>query len=47
MVREYGKKRLEGRDVDHKKMLKDGGTNARGNLRILSEYENRGWRRRE
>lgn len=32
-------------DIDHKKMLKDGGTNAEGNLRAVSETKNRGWRK--
>jgi len=32
-------------DVDHKKMLDHGGTNAEGNLRARSQTENRGWRK--
>lgn len=32
-------------DVDHKKMIRDGGTNAPGNLRVVSEHQNRGWER--
>lgn len=35
----------DGKDVDHKHMLKDGGSNARSNLRVVSEKKNRGWRR--
>lgn len=35
----------DGKDVDHKRMLKDGGSNARSNLRVVSEKKNRGWRR--
>lgn len=35
----------DGKDVDHKKMLKNGGSNARSNLRVVSEKKNRGWRR--
>lgn len=35
----------DGKDVDHKKMLKDGGSNSRSNLRVVSEKKNRGWRR--
>lgn len=31
-------------DVDHKKMLKAGGTNDRSNLRALHRHTNRGWR---
>lgn len=34
----------DGKDVDHKRMLKDGGSNARSNLRAVSKEENRGWR---
>lgn len=32
-------------DVDHKRMIKDGGTNATSNLRAVSETKNRGWRK--
>ena len=35
----------DGKDVDHKRMLKDGGSNARSNLRAVSQKTNRGWRR--
>jgi hypothetical protein len=45
MTRKYGKAALEGKDVDHKKMLDHGGGNDPKNLRIQSERENRGWRR--
>lgn len=37
----------DGKDVDHKRMLKDGGSNARRNLRVVSQKKNRGWRRGE
>ena len=37
----------DGKDVDHKRMLKDGGTNTRSNLRVKSQHWNRGWRGRE
>jgi hypothetical protein len=40
-------KKGDGKDVDHKKMLKDGGTNNRSNLRVKSASWNRGWRGRE
>ena len=33
----------EGKDIDHKKMLKDGGTNARSNLRAVPKSVNRAW----
>ena len=35
----------DGKDVDHRHMLKDGGSNARSNLRVVSQKKNRGWRR--
>jgi hypothetical protein len=35
----------DGKDVDHKKMLDAGGKNTKGNLRVVSETENRGWRK--
>lgn len=31
----------DGKDVDHKRKLKDGGTNGRGNLRVKSKSSNR------
>ena len=33
------------KDVDHKRQIKDGGTNAKGNLRAVDQKENRGWRK--
>lgn len=32
-------------EIDHKKMLKDGGTNAKSNVRPVAASENRGWRK--
>jgi hypothetical protein len=32
-------------DVDHKRMIKDGGTNAPSNLRAVPEKVNVGWRK--
>lgn len=32
-------------DVDHKRMIKDGGTNAPSNLRAVPEKTNVGWRK--
>lgn len=32
-------------DVDHKKMIKDGGTNDPKNLRAVSESKNTAWRK--
>ena len=37
----------DGKDVDHVKMLKDGGSNSRKNLRVVSKETNRGWRGRK
>lgn len=41
----YGKKEaarmMKGKDVDHKKTLKDGGSNKRSNLRLISKSKNR------
>lgn len=38
-------KKGDGKDVDHKKMLDNGGTNARSNLRVTDQKTNRGWRK--
>ncbi len=35
----------DGKDVDHKKPQRSGGTNARSNLRVRSQHANRGWER--
>lgn len=42
---DVGKAALKGKDVDHKKMIKDGGTNARSNLRVTTPGKNRGWKK--
>lgn len=34
----------DGKDVDHKKPLRSGGSNARSNLRAMPASRNRGWR---
>lgn len=34
----------DGKDVDHKKRLDNGGGNSRSNLRVLTQKRNRGWR---
>lgn len=46
-IREGLVKKGDGKDIDHKKMLDEGGTNAKGNLRVVSASENRGWRERK
>lgn len=39
-------KRGDKKDVDHKKPLRSGGTNARSNLRVKSQSSNRAWRKK-
>lgn len=39
-------KKGDGKDVDHKKMLDEGGTNAPSNLRVQDASTNRGWRKK-
>jgi 5-methylcytosine-specific restriction endonuclease McrA len=34
----------DGLDVDHKKPIRSGGSNARSNLRVTPKSNNRGWR---
>jgi len=34
----------DGKDVDHKKPIRSGGSNARSNLRVTPKSKNRGWR---
>jgi len=36
----------DGKDIDHKKMLDKGGAHGKGNARITSQEENRGWRKK-
>jgi len=46
MVKEYGKKALAGKDVDHIEPLRDPGTNNRpSNWRAISAAKNRSWRK--
>lgn len=42
LKKELGPAALKGKDVDHIRPLKKGGTNARGNLRVVSVKTNRG-----
>ena len=34
----------DGKDVDHKRPIRAGGSNAPSNLRVTSKGKNRGWR---
>ena len=46
MSKDLGEAAIAGKDVDHKVMVKDGGTNARSNLRVRSQHANRGWEKK-
>jgi len=41
MIRKHGKATLKGKDVDHKRSLKRGGSNGYSNLQIRSRKSNR------
>ena len=45
MVDRHGAAAVAGKDIDHKKPLRKGGTNADSNLRIADRHTNRGWER--
>lgn len=42
MKKDLGAAAIKGKDIDHKIKLKNGGTNARSNLRVRSIKSNRG-----
>jgi hypothetical protein len=42
MIKKHGKAKLDGKDVDHKRPMKNGGGNHMNNLRIRSVKANRG-----
>ncbi len=44
LMKEGNVKKGDGKDVDHKKPLRSGGTNSRSNLRAIPASRNRGWR---
>jgi hypothetical protein len=46
MRKELGSAAIAGKDIDHKRMVKNGGSNARSNLRVRSEHANRGWNKK-
>jgi hypothetical protein len=43
LMKEGVVKKGDGKDVDHKKPLRSGGTNARSNLRAVPKSVNRAW----
>lgn len=47
MEDKLGADAIAGKDVHHKKALRHGGGNGKGNLALASVKQNRGWRRGE
>ena len=45
-LREGAVKKGDGKEIDHKKMLDEGGSNDKSNRRVVSASENRAWRKR-
>jgi hypothetical protein len=39
-------KKGDGKEIDHKKMLDQGGSNDKSNRRVVSASENRAWRKK-
>ena len=48
MLKKEGRvKKGDGKEVDHKKPIRKGGGNGKGNLRVLEKAKNRAWRKGE
>lgn len=45
-LREGSVHKGDDKEIDHKRMLDAGGTNARSNRRVVSASANRGWRKK-
>lgn len=45
VAHDLGHAAIQGKDVNHIVMVKDGGSNARSNLNIQTPHKNRGWER--
>ncbi len=45
-IREGAVKKGDGKEIDHKRMLDEGGSNAKSNRRVVSASENRAWRKK-
>lgn len=43
MKKKVGAAAIAGKDIDHRKPVRSGGTNAPGNLRVKDRHTNRGW----
>lgn len=46
MRKKLGAAAIAGKDIDHKRMVSKGGTNAPSNLRVRSPHANRGWEKK-
>lgn len=47
VVKKLGKAAVAGKDVDHKKPLRAGGSNDEANLRVLPKSVNRAWAKKK
>ena len=47
MAKRHGKAALAGKDVHHKRAIRNGGGNGNGNLAVSSVHRNRGWESEE
>lgn len=45
-IREGAVKKGDGKEIDHKRMLDEGGSNAKSNRRVVDASENRSWRKK-
>lgn len=45
-IREGVVKKGDGKEIDHKRMLDQGGSNARSNRQVVDASENRAWRKK-
>lgn len=45
-IREGTVKKGDGKEIDHKRMLDQGGSNAKSNRRVVDASENRAWRKK-
>ena len=45
-IREGTVKKGDGKEIDHKRMLDQGGSNAKSNRRVVDASDNRAWRKK-
>jgi hypothetical protein len=43
MEKKVGAAAIAGKDIDHKRPVRNGGGNSKGNLRVKDRHTNRGW----